>query len=151
MSNASDAAARSGLSPSDAQTSVDARAAASSGSSAGAGAAPGLESVPIQFQFTGSFFDLADFLHRLKRFVHLRGDQVVVHGRLMTVDRIALTTPQDSSRRITAQISATAYLSPKSEGVTAGATPSGPAPGTPAPSGTQTASSSTPPTAVVTR
>ena len=29
----------------------------------------GLDSVPLELEFRGGFFDLADFFHRLKRFV----------------------------------------------------------------------------------
>jgi Tfp pilus assembly protein PilO len=102
----------------------------STGSSpAGAGhvtTAPGLDSVPLTFSFTGSFFDLADFLHRLKRFVRVAGDRIDVRGRLMTLDDLTLTTDQSSSK-LKAEVSATVFLAPKAQGATAGATPSGPA------------------------
>jgi hypothetical protein len=92
--------------------------------------APGLECVPLDFEFKGSFFDLADFFHRLKRFVRVAGgDRVSVKGRLMTVDGFKLTTEDAGFQKLKAEVRATVYLSPKGEGATAGATPAGPAPG----------------------
>jgi len=109
--------------------------------------APGLDSVPLEFTFTGGFFDLADFFHRMKRFVHLANERIRVQGRLITIDSLDFTT--DTFPELSASVKATVYLSPKNEGTTAGATPAGPqttpasAPaGSPAP----TQSTSTPPT-----
>ena len=49
-----------------------------------------LEKVPLDFSFKGSFFELADLFHKLKRFVYVAGDQVRVRGRLMTIDSVDL-------------------------------------------------------------
>ena len=87
---------------------------------------PGLECVPLDFEFQGSFFDLADFFHRLKRFVNVANDKVSVGGRLMTVDSLKFTTEEDSFPKLKAEVTATVYLSPKQEGATAGASPQGP-------------------------
>lgn len=113
-----------------------------------AATAPGLDSVPIDFTFTGSFTGLADFLHRMKRFVRVANDKISVKGRLMTIDKLGFKSTTFPT--IEASITATVYLSPKSEGATAGATAAGPqttptssAPApSPAPSG---APASTPP------
>jgi hypothetical protein len=107
--------------------------------SAGTGA-PGLESVPLDFEFDGSFFDLADFFHRMKRFVKVANDKIVIRGRLMTID--SFTFDSSAFPSIKAQVSATVYLAPKAEGVDAGATPQGPAAVTPAGEAPKTASSS---------
>lgn len=105
-------------------------------------AAPGLDAVPLEFSFTGSYFDLADFFHRLKRFVRLTGpdgDRILVRGRLMVVDSISYTTSVEEFPELSAAVKATVYLSPKAEGTTAGATPTGPAPATTTqPAGTTT-------------
>jgi Tfp pilus assembly protein PilO len=111
-----------------------------------------LDTVPLTFNFTGTYFDLADFFHRLKRFVYVANNQIFVRGRLLTIDTLtfapgatsAASTSASSATTITATVGATVYLSPKGQGVTAGATPGGPA-GTPAgttttPSGSQTSS-----------
>jgi Tfp pilus assembly protein PilO len=121
------------------------------------GAAPpsnaALDTVPLDFEFDGSFFDLADFFHRMKRFVRVANKNIVVRGRLMTINSFSFDS-KESFPSLTATVHATVYLAPKAEGVSAGASPTGPsgsAPTTP-PAG-QAASSSNPstPAAVVTR
>jgi hypothetical protein len=104
---------------------------------------PGLDAVPLEFTFVGSFFDLADFYHRMKRFVWVanRG-RVAVHGRLLAVDGFDLKASDKGFPQLEAQVFATVYLTPTSEGATGGATPSGPA-ATPA-SGTRPAGSTPP-------
>lgn len=99
---------------------------------------PSLDQVPLEFTFDGSFFRLADFFHQLKRFVKVNGHGVDVHGRLMTIDSLILKPTVFP--RIEAQVVATVYLSPKSQGVSAGATPSGPAQSTTGASPPQAAS-----------
>ena len=111
--------------------------------------APGLSSVGIQFQLRGDFFSMADFFHRMKRFVRVANDQIVVRGRLIAIDNWDFTVEQG---RIKADVGATVYLSPKAQGgVSAGASPTGPAA---APGGNVAADpaapSSSPPTATAT-
>lgn len=91
----------------------------------GTSGAPGLESIPLSFSFQGSFFELADFFHEMKRFVRLAGDGVRVNGRLLTID--SFTFSSETFPTIAAEIEASVYLSPKTEGATAGASPAGPA------------------------
>jgi Tfp pilus assembly protein PilO len=100
----------------------------SSGSSASGATSgvPGLDTVGLTFKFEGSYFDLADFLHRVKRFVRLANGDIRVKGRLMTIDGLALKT-SESFPKITAELTSTVYLSPKTEGAAAGGTPQGPA------------------------
>jgi Tfp pilus assembly protein PilO len=107
-----------------------------SGSSSAAGttgaAAPGLESVGLDFTFNGTFFNLADFFHRMKRFVKVVNDDIVVRGRLMTIDNFKWTAEPEKWPSLKAEVHATIYLAPKAEGVSAGATPQGPGSSTPA-------------------
>ena len=109
--------------------------------------AAGLESVPLDFEFRGSFFDLADFFHRMKRFVRVANNRIVIRGRLMTINSFSFDS-SEGFPQIKAQVSATVYLAPKAQGVDAGASPQGPA------AAAQPASSSGPqaptPTATVT-
>ena len=100
----------------------------------------GLETVPLEFQFVGNFFNLADFFHDVKRFVRVANQNVVVGGRLITIENVRFESDPEVFPRITAELKATVYLSPKAQGTTAGATPQGPAP-TP---GTETTPASTP-------
>jgi hypothetical protein len=137
-------------------TASDPSAAGTATDPAAAGSAPApsaLESVSLEFKFTGEFFSLADFFHRLKRFVYVEGDKVRVRGRLMTIDGVEYTADPATFPRLTATVQATVYLSPKTEGVTAGATPAGPQAASVAPVPTTTASggsSSPTPTATTT-
>lgn len=110
----------------------------------------GLDAVPLQFTFNGDFFNLADFFHRMKRFVHVVNDRVDVRGRLMTIESVDFKTKAFPS--LEAQVTAKVYLTPKTEGATAGADPAGPggssAASTP---GTSPAPSASPPAAVIGR
>ena len=121
---------------------------------AGAPPASALESVSLEFKFTGEFFSLADFFHRLKRFVYVEGDKVRVRGRLMTIDGVQYTADPLTFPDLTATVQATVYLSPKTEGVTAGATPAGPEAAStttaPPPATASTGSTSPTPTATAT-
>ncbi len=102
--------------------------AAGAAAPAGGAAAPGLDSVPLEFAFTGGFFDLADFFHRMKRFVHLANERIKVQGRLITID--SLDFKSETFPQLNATVKATVYLSPKEQGTTAGGTPAGPGPQT---------------------
>lgn len=96
----------------------------SGGATAGA-AAPGLDRVPLQLSFTGDFFHLADLFHELKRFVRVVNEDVNVKGRLMTIESFGFSSA-DTFPKIEAEVAATIYLSPKTQGATGGASPSGP-------------------------
>jgi Tfp pilus assembly protein PilO len=138
-SDASTAAAQSGV---DATTSTSAR---EGGLPVGGGAATGtadptlatapagLETVPLSLEFEGNFFKLADFFHDLKRFVRVANQDVLVSGRLISVDGVNWVSDPEVFPGVRAEVTATIYLSPLVQGVTAGATPAGPAPTTPAP------------------
>ena len=133
------------------QASSDAsNAAGGAAPPAGAGGtpAPGLSAVGLQFQLTGDFFSMADFFHRMKRFVRVVNDQIVVRGRLIAIDNWSFKIADD---KLKADVGATVYLSPKAAGgVSAGASPTGPAP---APGGNVAANpagSPAPPTAAAT-
>jgi Tfp pilus assembly protein PilO len=135
--NASSAAEQSGVDPADTATSTAARdgaipvgGGAADPAAPGAivpGAAPGLESVPLDLEFRGNFFDLADFFHDLKRYVESAEDEVLVRGRLLTIDGLSFSSDPEIFPELRVEITATAYLAPKAQGVTAGATPQGPA------------------------
>jgi hypothetical protein len=146
------AAEQSGVQPSDTQTSTPAGATTETGDAA-ATAPPGLETVPLELTFEGNFFNLADFFHDVKRFVSVSNSSVLVSGRLLTVESVRWASDEAIFPRIRAEITATVYLSPKAQGVTAGATPQGPATGTPASGTTPAPADGTPavaPTATAT-
>ena len=112
----------------------------------------GLDSISLDFTFTGQFQNLADFFHRMKRFVQVANGQVQVHGRLMTIDSFQFTSGE-TFPKLSVAVKATVYLAPKAEGIAAGATPQGPAgtsSATPTPASTPAPSSTSTPTAAVT-
>jgi Tfp pilus assembly protein PilO len=144
----SGAAEQSGVAPADAQTTTT-----PGGDGTTAPAPAGLETVPLELEFVGNFFNLADFFHSVKRFVSLTNEDVLVSGRLVTVENVKWVSDAQVFPRIRAEIKATIYLSPKAQGVTAGATPQGPATGTPADDTTPAPAEGTPaaaPSATVT-
>jgi Type II secretion system (T2SS), protein M len=134
------AAENSGVAASDTQTSttnggglpVGGGTAATGTDGSAATAPPGLETIPLELEFQGDFFNLTDFFHSIKRFVTVANGSVAVSGRLLTVEGVRWSSDETLFPKIKAEITATIYLSPKAQGVTAGATPQGPATGTPA-------------------
>ena len=88
--------------------------------------------MPLELEFVGNFYNLADFFHRVKRFVRVANENVVVSGRLITVEGVRWSSDVEIFPRVRAEMKATIYLSPKAQGASAGATPEGPAPTTPA-------------------
>ena len=111
-------------------------APAAAGGAAGAGETPppgavvgeaGFVTMPFSFDFTGKFFRLSDYVSHLERFVALRNSKIDVTGRLLLVDSLSLQPSADGFPNVDAEIGATSYLLPKSQGATGGATPAGPA------------------------
>jgi hypothetical protein len=111
-------------------------AAGGTGDAAAATPPAGLETVPLTLQFEGNFFKLADFFHDLKRFVQVTNDEVLVSGRLLAVNSVNWASDPEIFPAVRAEVMATVYLSPLTQGVTAGATPGGPAPAPTTPAGT---------------
>jgi hypothetical protein len=145
---ASSAAENSGVSPTDTQTSTTAGATDANGQPVTGPA--GLETVPLELEFDGDFFNLATFFHRVKRFVSLANHNVSVSGRLITVEGVKWSSDQDLFPKLKAEIKATIYLSPLAQGTTAGATPAGPSTTTPAGTTTPEQSTASTPTATAT-
>ena len=106
---------------------VGGAAGGTSAASATAAAPAALETVPLTMEFVGDFFKLADFFHDVKRLVDVVETNVIVNGRLVTIETVKFNSDPEIFPRIKAQIGATIYLSPQAQGATAGATPQGPA------------------------
>jgi Tfp pilus assembly protein PilO len=99
----------------------------------------GLAVMPYQLTFRGDFFKLADFIKGLDSLVKTKNASVSVDGRLITVDGFALEAdPNVGFPKLEAKVSVTTYLTPPSQGITAGASPSGPATSTATPASTTT-------------
>jgi Tfp pilus assembly protein PilO len=148
--------ATSGASPSDSSAAVPSEPTAATEASAatlpiGASVGPaGLPVMPYDLKFTGQFFQIADFLKRLDAMVRTAHGAVDVNGRLLTVDAFTLAPIEAGTDSVslvptlTADLSVTTYLTPADQGITAGATPTAPAPAitTPASTATSTPTSS---------
>jgi hypothetical protein len=122
-----------------------ANAVGASPSATPSASAPGLVSVPLTFTTTGGYFGLADFMHRMKRFVRVVNDQIVVRGRLLTIESFSFEKPDPKFNRLKADVTATIYLTPADQGTTAGASAQGPTAASPA--GASPAAPSSNPTA----
>lgn len=91
----------------------------------------GLAVMPYGLTFKGSFFHLADFIHGLDSLVETNNSEVSVTGRLITINSFNLSA--DANRGfpfLEASFSVTTFLVPPAQGVTAGASPTSPAPST---------------------
>ncbi len=86
----------------------------------------GLAVMPYSLTFYGSFSTIADFIKGLDSLVKTTNEKVAVDGRLITVDGFSLAAGEDGFPALTASFAVTTYLTPPSQGVTAGASPSGP-------------------------
>ena len=110
QSQAASAADQSGVASTDTQTSTStggrlSRSAAGPASPGAttAAAAPALDTVPLEMEFIGNFFNLADFFHDIKRFVHVANSNVVVqrppgHDRRRQVLERPAALPADQGR-----------------------------------------------------
>jgi Type II secretion system (T2SS), protein M len=116
-------------------------------------AAAGFSQMPFTFVFGGSFFDLEHLFQQLNRFtLRQSSGGLQVSGRLLTMQSVKLAPASSSSQQagaskgpqeLTGTITATAYVLPAAQGLTAGATPTSPA-GTTSPATSTTGASSSP-------
>jgi Tfp pilus assembly protein PilO len=89
----------------------------------------GLPVMPYALRFRGDFFHVADFVHGLDNRVSTDQEKVTAGGRLITIDGFTLKPdPELGFPHLEATFAVRTYLTPQTEGLTAGATPSGPAP-----------------------
>ena len=89
----------------------------------------GLPTLPYNLTLQGDFFSAANFIGGLDRLVKPvdDGSQLSPNGRLFTVNGFALKLAQGSFDKLDATFSVTTYAT-GDQGLTAGASPSGPAP-----------------------
>jgi Tfp pilus assembly protein PilO len=93
----------------------------------------GLGVMPYTLSFKGDFSQIADLIRELDSLVRTSGASVKVDGRLLTLSAFTLTEDSDQGfPYLQASFTVTAYVTPPSQGVTAGATPSAPATAVPA-------------------
>lgn len=96
----------------------------------------GLYVMPYTLEFSGGFFQIAKFIREVDGLVTPGKQGVAVNGRLITIGGFSLNSEGEGEdggggSGLTATLSVTTFLSPPGQGVTAGATPSEPAPTAP--------------------
>jgi Tfp pilus assembly protein PilO len=97
----------------------------------------GLAVMPYEVSFDGDFFEIADFIKGLDSLVDTGDEEIAVDGRLVTIDGFSLEADGKAGfPALQASFALTTYLTPPSEGATAGATPSSPGTETAAPAAT---------------
>jgi hypothetical protein len=108
----------------------------SSAAATPAGAVAGFTQMPFTFVFSGTFSDLYHLFQGLNRFtVRTASGGLQVSGRLLTIQSVKLApltnaaAQKGSSEQLTGTITATAYVLPAAQGLTAGATPASPSGG----------------------
>jgi hypothetical protein len=83
--------------------------------------------MPYTLTFDGEFFEIADFIKGLDALVKTENAEVSVDGRLITVNGFSLTPDaRVGFPALEATFSVTTYLTPPTQGITAGATPTSP-------------------------
>jgi Tfp pilus assembly protein PilO len=87
----------------------------------------GLAVMPYSLRFEGDFFQLAKFINGLDSMVKTTNESVAVDGRLITIDGFSLEAdPNLGFPVLKGSFGVTTYLTPPDQGLTGGATPSGP-------------------------
>jgi Tfp pilus assembly protein PilO len=104
----------------------------------------GYQVVPINVVFNGNFFQLNDFLFRLRNLVDVRRGALAADGRLFTVDNINFDEGEAKFPQIQASLTIDAYI--YGTGATVSAPPQAAAGSTGAPGSTTTSGSTTPTT-----
>jgi Tfp pilus assembly protein PilO len=94
----------------------------------------GLDVMPYELTFEGRFFSLADFIKGLDSLVRTENEKLSVNGRLLTINGFSLK----GFPKLQGEFSMTSYLTPPEQGVTAGATETGPATSEATPASTTT-------------
>ena len=100
----------------------------------------GYQAMPIQLTFQGNFYDLADFLFRLRNLVDVQHGQLSATGRLFAIDTLSFAQAQSGFPQIAASLVVDAFV--YGTQTTATATPTTTTPTT----GTTTGATTTSPT-----
>jgi hypothetical protein len=73
-------------------------------------AGSGYQKVPVSLVFQGNFFELSDFLFRLRNLVDVRDNRLHVDGRLFSVDGIDFAQGAEQFPQIQATLNASAFV-----------------------------------------
>jgi hypothetical protein len=87
----------------------------------------GLAAMPYTLTFDGNFFTIADFIAKLDALVKTENEDVLVDGRLLTIDGFSLAPDEEKGfPALEGSFAVTTYLTPPGEGITGGASPASP-------------------------
>jgi Tfp pilus assembly protein PilO len=87
----------------------------------------GLAAMPYTLTFDGNFFTIADFVAKLDALVKTENEDVLVDGRLLTIDGFSLVPDEDKGfPALEGSFAVTTYITPPGEGITGGASPTSP-------------------------
>jgi Tfp pilus assembly protein PilO len=86
-------------------------------------AGAGFQTLPIELNFQGNYYELSDFIFRLRTLVAKRDDKLDVGGRLYRIDSIDFSADSDV---LAAKLSAKAYIYAPGSTATPAATPAAP-------------------------
>ena len=92
--------------------------------------ANGAQTIPINLMFQGNYFELADFLFRVRSLVSVRGGTLDATGRLFVVDSVSFSEGEKKFPEIAATLTVAAYVYGSSASAAAATAPPG-APATP--------------------
>lgn len=85
--------------------------------------ANGAQTIPINLMFQGNYFELADFLFRLRSLVSVRGGTLDATGRLFVVNSVSFSEGEKKFPQIAATLTVAAYVYGSSASVAAPAAP----------------------------
>jgi Tfp pilus assembly protein PilO len=136
-------AGANGSAPTSSGSSSSAKAPAAAASTSSA-----FTAMPFTFVFSGGFFQLEHLFTHLTSFTTHKGAKgLEVRGRLLTIQSVKLapeSTGTASSRRLTGTVTASAYVLPAGQALTAGATPASPSGSTSSAASSSSGSPTTP-------
>lgn len=94
----------------------------------------GLGVMPYTLTFSGSFFQVANFIAGVDELIDTEETKVGVQGRLITIDGFSLVPRAEdkATPKLDVSFTVTTFVTPPELGTTAGATPTEPAPSAPA-------------------
>ncbi|MBA3747231.1 MAG: hypothetical protein H0W96_07010 [Solirubrobacterales bacterium] len=70
----------------------------------------GIQPSPFSLKFEGGFFELQKLLSRVDRFSRVKGTQISVNGRLLTIDGVTLSPAPGGLPRMQGIVTARAYV-----------------------------------------
>lgn len=81
----------------------------------------GLGIMPYDLSFSGSFFNVADFIKGVDQLVETENSKIAVDGRLITLNGFSLSAGAKGFPSLNANFSVTTYVVPPNQGLTAAA------------------------------